>query len=87
MNTLFIISRPVTHSTDLHNKLGNDDALLLRADACYNADAFCKFNVPIYALEEDVIGRGAQPRASKVQLISDEKWVELTLTYTRCVSE
>ena len=86
-STLFIVSAPYSRQTLLGDKVTEGDALLLRGDACYNAQQFCQYGVPVFALHLDVTARGATEKAQGVTLIDDKQWVELTLEYARLISE
>lgn len=62
----------------------NGDSLLLLGDGCYLIGAI-KAECPLYALQNDLLERGLTPSAD-VRVISDEEWVQLTLTTDKQIS-
>ncbi|WP_462158479.1 DsrH/TusB family sulfur relay protein [Pseudoalteromonas sp. GB56] len=87
MSTLFIVSTANASTSALLSRLNDADAVLLRGDGCFSWAAFAQLQHPLYALERDMQARGLSEHSSKAMLISDSQWVELTLQFSKCVSE
>lgn len=62
----------------------NEDSLLLLGDGCYLIGAL-NSDRPLYALQHDLQERGLTPPAD-VRVISDDEWVQLTLTTDKQIS-
>ncbi|MEO2279273.1 DsrH/TusB family sulfur relay protein [Pseudoalteromonas pernae] len=87
MSILFTLSQAATSASQIQDKLANEDAILLRGDACYSWQSIKQLPVTVYALQQDMAARGCDGPIDGVNLIDDNQWVELTLQFSTCVSE
>ena len=87
MSSLYILSQATHSPSRFADKLSASDAILLRGDACYSWAMFNQLPVTVYALQHDMTARGCNSVNGKVILIDDNQWVELTLQFSKTVSE
>lgn len=64
---------------NMQSFLQTNDLVILLADAVYLAASLSLTN-PLYARSKDIAQRGLTP-AANLTLITDEQWVELTLSH------
>jgi sulfur relay protein TusB/DsrH len=75
-------------SKDCLRSLDKSDALVLIEDGVYLTQRIkiAKKTVLIYALQHDLHLRGLSPMQSRIQIINDAEFVELSAQYDKIVS-